>query len=320
MNSLKRTGKLGLNRNGFTLLEIIIAAGVMAILILFTTPLLTLVINNFQKRMQSDSNTASRMHLKKYFNRSLMAVSPVRFDPSATLVGNSLNSTSWKLSDGRPITKDQVPTFLLDGRPVRQDSFSIELYSIEYKDGKATKVSYGALLSRCAKPEVHDIGISVSALNDLARPYLQMKDEECCQGGVCKMCRNYSISCCDSSQGSCEKDVDLLPMVFVINKDQIQIYPAKPDLLTTPGIGFMLSFDANPVRSYTLYEFRYMNRCLLSAGQKVADCSKDVRDYFQNAQFKPFLQLEVSSTTSNVVNSLSDGSFIGIGEKVLGDF
>lgn len=318
-SDMKSNSKPRFNNKGFTLTEIIMGIGIVTITMLFTAPIIIKSLESHRSKSEASSVLASKLLLEKYFNRGLMAVNPVRFDPRTSVANFELVTGPWTLPRGLTFDTADIATFNLGGVTTRQDSFSLEMYRISYRNRNLSKENKGAIFSRCADKDIYSSNLTVGNVLALQRPFLKVDQSQCCKGNVCNVCQTYSYQCCDANMSNCSADNQQLPFIFIYTNDKFEIFPSQNDLLSNPGHGFVINFDNSQVRSFTLYDFRLINKCLTRVDGLKKECPRTLEPYFLDSNFKKFITMEVSTTTESIVSDLSDGSYISIGDSILGD-
>lgn len=312
-------GKTRYNKKGFTLIEIVLGIGIVTIMMLFTAPLIINSLESHRTKSEASSVLSAKLLMEKYFNRGLMAVNPVRFDPRSSVAKFDLISEPWTLPRGLSFDTEEISTFSVGGVTTRQDSFSLEMYRVSFKNRNLLKENKGAIFSRCADKDIYSSNLTVSNVLQLKRPFLKVDKSQCCKEGVCNVCQTYSYQCCDSQMTNCSADKQQLPFIFIYTNDRFEVFPSQTDLLANPGHGFVISFDSSQVRNYTLYDFRLINKCMTRVDNLKKECPRTVEPYFLDSNLNKFITMEVSTTTESIVSDLSDGSYISIGDSILGD-
>lgn len=318
-SDMKYKSKIRHNDKGFTLVEIMLGIGIVTITMLFTAPVIINSLESHRSKSEASSMLSSKLLMEKYFNRGLMAVNPVRFDPRTSVAKFDLITGPWSLPRGLTFDTQDIATFSLGGVTTRQDSFSLEMYRISYRNRNLAKESKGAIFSRCADKDIYSSNLTLASVLQMKRPFLKVSQSQCCKDDVCNICQTYSYQCCDSQMSNCTADKQQLPFILIYTNEKFEIFPSKNELLTNPGHGFVISFDDRQVRSYTLYDFRLINKCMTRVDSLKKECPRTLDPYLLDSNFNKFIAMEVSTTTESIVSDLSDGSYISIGDSILGD-
>lgn len=247
--------KLLWNQSGFTLVEVIIACGLMGVTALIGASVIKMSIKNVQ-RTNANSSLVTEISEVKNGLKKIKQVSWSNFDPAESYAINSNSEvikTEWTLSDPSEASFDVV------GQDFRRNSHSLELSTTVLSESSFA-------FSRCVERADGNKLFTVQAADALANiPFLKYESGNpvihCCQkGSINSSCNNPIIN--DESEY-------VLRTFFHKSPDTLKKFPLVVDNDYVDGIGFIFIFNQKlSPSSYEIALITQTRTCFLKEFKK----------------------------------------------------
>lgn len=305
----------GRSTGGFSVMETIIAAGLMSVLLLAMSTL-QVDIASFTARTSRQASAHSVMvRFEKEMERTFYSNALHRFLPERTLIvdggGTKFAGTGWIVyddGDGNPLnntvprTGFPIATFTVNGQTFTQNSWLIERFRVHRRaDGTYHKATTGFTTSRCVdrrRSKTSYTMAEVLALN-------------------VAVVRPNGYSCCPLNSPNCanRNPINELPTVFTVGQGGVAttIWPEAEERGEVPGLGFTLVFDGNPSESYRIYLLKITNQCTAGLAQVSKPCANTRLGAATEKNLNRDMRREVTTLFRSAVSGFTDSFFVRVG-------